>query len=151
MDAERFPQIIRDIYRSVKELTAMFPGRHFTPDGHMVGSIGEAFAAYYYGFNELFVASSASHDGRVGDRLVQVKATQKNRVAISSEPQHLLVFKLHEDGTFDEVYNGPGNRVWALVNDKKMPKNGQHQVSLTRLADLMLDVPTAMRLPRVRE
>jgi hypothetical protein len=27
----------------------MFPGRHFTPDGHMVGSFGEALAAHHYG------------------------------------------------------------------------------------------------------
>jgi hypothetical protein len=29
----------------------MFPGGHFTPDGHMVGSIGEAIAAYHYGID----------------------------------------------------------------------------------------------------
>ena len=33
----------------VSELEAEFPGRHFTLDGHLVGSIGEVMAAYYYG------------------------------------------------------------------------------------------------------
>ena len=33
----------------VNELEADFPGRHFTLDGHLVGSIGEVMAAYYYG------------------------------------------------------------------------------------------------------
>jgi hypothetical protein len=150
VDAERLPQIIRDIYRCVADLEAMFPGRHFTPDGHMVGSIGEALAAHYYGFDELFVASNRSHDGRVGERLVQVKATQKKRIAISSEPQHLLVFRLHKEGSFDEIYNGPGCRVWALVSGKKLPKNGQHPVSVPALMRLMLDVPESLRLPRVR-
>ncbi len=149
MDAERLPFIIREIYKCVAELEAMFPGRHFTPDGHMVGSIGEAIAAHYYGFDELFVASKLSHDGRVGDRLVQVKATQKKGIAISSEPQHLLVFKLHKEGSFDEIYNGPGDRVWALVSGKQIPKNGQYQVSVAKLMRLMLDVPEALRLPRV--
>ena len=115
----------------------------------MVGSIGEAIAAHYCGFDELFVASNLSHDGRVGERLVQVKATQKKRVAISSEPQHLLVFKLHKEGSFDEIYNGPGDRVWALVSGKQMPKNGQHAVSVAQLMRLMLGVPESLRLPRV--
>ncbi len=150
MDEVRLPQIIRNIYRCVARLEAMFPGRHFTPDGHMVGSIGEVSAAYYYGFDELFTASNQGHDGRVGEMLVQVKATQRERVAIACDPQHLLVLKLHEEGSFDEVYNGPGNRVWALVSDKKMPKNGQHPVNLTDLARLMQDVPELLRLPRVR-
>src|SRR5258708_36297592 len=123
MDAERLPQIIREIYRCVADLETMFPGRHFTPDGHMVGSLGEALAAYYYGFDELFVASKLSHDGRVGDRLVQVTVTQKKRAAISSEPQHLLVFKLHKEGRFGEIYNGPVARVWTLVRGQKTPKN----------------------------
>ncbi len=49
MDEKRFPEIIREIYRLVQELEAMFPGRRFTPDGHMVGSIGGAIASYCYG------------------------------------------------------------------------------------------------------
>lgn len=34
------PDIIRQIYAIVSDLENMF-GRHFTPDGQMVGSIGE--------------------------------------------------------------------------------------------------------------
>jgi len=79
MDAERLPEIIREIYRLVADLEAMFPSRHFTPDGPMVGSIGEALAAYYYGFDELFAASNSTHDGRVGDRLVQVNQSNSKK------------------------------------------------------------------------
>ena len=50
---------------------------------------------------------------------MQVKATQKKRIAISSEPQHLLVFKLHKEGSFDEIYNGPGDRVWATAGARR--------------------------------
>ena len=45
MDIDRFPQIVATIYELVDELERMFPGRYFTPDGHMVGSLGEALAA----------------------------------------------------------------------------------------------------------
>jgi hypothetical protein len=39
----------------------MFKGRHFTPDGHMVGSIGEDFAAHHYGL-QLLTASTKGHN-----------------------------------------------------------------------------------------
>jgi len=149
MDVERLPQIVREIYRLVAELEAMFPGRYFTPDGHMVGSIGEAIASHYYGFDELFAASNEGHDGRIGERLIQVKATQTKRIAITSEPQHLLVLKLHKEGSFDEIYNGPGRGVWALVSSKPRPKNGQYPVNIAKLARLMVDVPEAERIPKV--
>lgn len=83
---EMVAQKIKMLYRITQELEAMFPGRHYTPDGHMIGSIGEALAASYYGL-ELFPASEEIHDAKAADgRLIQIKATQVNRVSISSEP-----------------------------------------------------------------
>jgi hypothetical protein len=35
---------VADIYKAVAELTKRYPGRPFTPDGHLVGSIGEVIA-----------------------------------------------------------------------------------------------------------
>jgi len=147
LNTERFPQILKSIYAAVDELEAMFPGRHFTPDGHLVGSIGEALAAHHYGI-QLSQASSHCHDGICGQRQVQVKATQGDRVALSSEPEHLLVLRLKRDGTFSEEYNGPGSLVWALVLGKPRPKNGQYQVSLSALRRVMASVPTHARLVR---
>ncbi len=37
----KLPKQVADIYRAVRELEANYPGRKFTPDGHLVGSIGE--------------------------------------------------------------------------------------------------------------
>ena len=150
MDHVRFPVLIRSVYAAVDELERMFPGRHFTPDGHMVGSIGEALAAFYYGL-ELFAASAEAHDGTVGNRLVQVKATQTRTISISSEPEFLLVLKIARDGSFNEIYNGPGSPVWALVSHKPRPKNGQYQVSLSMLTRLMGSVPETMRISRIQD
>ena len=30
------------LYKISQDLETLFPGRHYTPDGHMIGSIGEA-------------------------------------------------------------------------------------------------------------
>jgi hypothetical protein len=147
VDKHAFPKLLRAIYEAVDGLEAMFPGRFFTPDGHMVGSLGEALAAYYYGI-QLSQASTQCHDGICENRQVQVKATQGDRVAITSQPEHLLVLKLNRDGSFIETYNGPGSLVWNLVAHKPKPKNGQYQVSLATLRRLMEGVDPHDRLQR---
>lgn len=147
MDKQQFPKLLGAIYEAVDGLETMFPGRHFTPDGHMVGSLGEALAAYHYGV-ELSQASKERHDGVCESRQIQVKATQGNRVALSSQPEHLLVLKLNRDGSFAEEYNGPGARVWDLVAHKPRPKNGQYQVSLATLRRLMVSVSEHERIRR---
>ena len=47
MDAVK--KYIQEQIAIVHELEGDFPGRQFTLDGHLVGSIGEVMAAYYYG------------------------------------------------------------------------------------------------------
>jgi hypothetical protein len=44
------PALIRALYRTVAELQTLFPDRPFTPDGHLVGSLGEVIAAHNYDF-----------------------------------------------------------------------------------------------------
>jgi hypothetical protein len=41
----KLPPPVAAIYRAVAELEALYPDRKFTPDGHLVGSIGEVVAA----------------------------------------------------------------------------------------------------------
>lgn len=135
------------LYKISQDLETLFPGRHYTPDGHMIGSIGEALAASFYGL-DLFTASEETHDAKAPDgRLVQIKATQIQRVALSSEPKWLLVLKIHRDGTFSEDYNGPGALVWERCG--KMQKNGQRSISLTMLHQLQEKVPVSQRLQRI--
>lgn len=41
------PRLIRRLYEITDELEDRF-GRKFTPDGHLMGSLGEAMAVYMY-------------------------------------------------------------------------------------------------------
>lgn len=127
--------IIHDIYALAAELEAICPGRHFTPDGHMVGSIGEVIVGREYDL-KLFEASHPVHDAvSFSDgRLVQIKATQGERIAISACPDFLIVIKIYKDGTFEEVYNGPGAAAWDACG--RMQKNGQRQISVAKLKGL---------------
>jgi len=144
---EQIPGLITQIYEIVAELENLWPNRCFTPDGHLVGSIGEVLAAYYYGL-ELLPQSSKVHDAVSKDDRkikVQIKATQRNSVALRSKPEHLLVLLILKDGTAKEVYNGPGGLVWE--NAGKMQTNGQRAITLSRLSKLF--VPESDRLKRV--
>ena len=38
--------LVEELYRLIRRFEQLFPGRHFTPDGHLVGSIGEVIAAH---------------------------------------------------------------------------------------------------------
>jgi hypothetical protein len=142
----KVPELVRKLYELVAEFERLFPGRSFTPDGHLVGSIGEVVAAHNYGLT-LHAASSESHDATAPNGwLVQVKATQGKSVALRSEPQHLLVLLLHSSGEVEEIYNGPGAPVWAACGARQ--KNGQRPISLTKLRGLMQGVSQSERLPR---
>jgi hypothetical protein len=60
---DHVPSIVGRLYELVAELERHFPGRKFTPDGHLVGSLGEVLAAYYYEL-DLLEASTPKHDAR---------------------------------------------------------------------------------------
>jgi hypothetical protein len=129
---------IKELYSIVNELEESFPGRHFTPDGHLVGSIGEVLAAHYYGL-ELFSASTATHDARsASGKLVQIKATQGDSVGLRSEPEHLLVLKILKNGEVVEIFNGPGYIAWEAAG--KMQRNGQRTLSVNKLIKLMSSI-----------
>jgi len=139
----RVVEILRKLYILVEELERLHEGRRFTPDGHMVGSIGEAWAKWLYGV-DLLPASTPCHDAKTADgRLVQVKATQGRSVALYDEPQHLVVLKLLRDGTAEEVYGGPA---WEAAGKKA--KNGQRPISIAKPQALMENVPDDKRLAR---
>ena len=129
---------IKELYKITNELESSYPGRKFTIDGHLVGSIGEVIVAEHYGL-ELLRNSTETHDAVSAEgKDRQIKATQINRIAISSEPDYLIVIKLFSDGSWEEIYNGPGKPVWD--NAGKMQKNGQRPISLSKLRCLMNSV-----------
>ncbi|WP_447928644.1 DUF6998 domain-containing protein [Vreelandella sp. EE27] len=146
IDHDKFQTLVKQLYATVEELQAMFPGRHFTPDGHMVGSLGECLVADAYNL-ALRAASNKGHDAVTETGLeVEIKATQFNSVGFRGQPQHAIIIKILRDGTFEEVYNGPGRVVWEQFQGKRLPSNGQFQVSLNKLRQLDQSVAPADRV-----
>ena len=137
-------EMIQDLYKITNELETMFPGRKFTPDGHLVGSIGEVLVAERYGLT-LLKNSTQTHDAVTSDgRFVQIKATQIKRISISSEPDYLIVIQITPDGEWTEIYNGKGSVVWN--NAGTLQKNGQRPISIAKLKKLMDTVPESEKI-----
>lgn len=151
-DAERkrLAELIRQLYALVDELELIFPKRSFTPDGHLVGSLGEAMAAYMYSLSPLR-QSSELHDARAADgRKVQVKLTGGKRgFAAYGKPEHLIALCLHKGERVEEVFNGPGAIAWKCAGKKA--KNGQHRLPLKKLAAANRQVPEDKRLKLVND
>ena len=144
----KIDSLIRDLYTIKNALEEQFPGRKFSLDGHLVGSIGEVLVAEAYGI-ELYPNGTETHDGKAPDgKEVQIKATQIDRVSISSEPEYLIAIKILQDGTWEEIYNGPGKLAWKLAG--KQQKNGQRPLTLAKLRKLMMDIPEDQRIPTIR-
>lgn len=134
---------IQKLISIVKELETDFPGRHFTLDGHLVGSIGEVMAAYYYGI-ELYAASSVAHDGEIDGKKVQIKISQQDDIVINHEPEYLIVLYLRKNGDVFEVYNGPGEAPWNSAS-KRDSHNNRH-MRVNKLMELDKQVSDEFRI-----
>ena len=75
VDWEEVKGLLDQLYAASGRLEALFPGRKFTLDGHLVGSVGEVIAAYMLDL-DLARASRQGHDAFAPDRRqVEIKLT----------------------------------------------------------------------------
>src|SRR5450432_3350811 len=103
----KLPSPVAAIYRAVAELEAQYPTRKFTPDGHLVGSIGEVIAAEKLGLN-LYPMSNARHDAYDANGDIQIKMTAGKSVAMYTECERLVVLRVVSPEEAEIVYDGPG-------------------------------------------
>jgi hypothetical protein len=145
VNAQDVAGLLRQLYDIVRKLEHV-TGRKFTPDGHLVASVGEVWAREFFSLELYESQSNPEHDAKApnGD-LVQIKTTQGRSISICSEPQKLIVFSLKPDGSCETIFNGPGKLIWPHVG--KLQKNGQCKISLTKLKQLHETVPESQRVP----
>lgn len=100
------------IFQGINILQAEFSNRRFTIDGLLVGDIGEIIAATEFDIT-LDEVGRATYDGITDDgRDVQIKATFQNHLTFRKTPTLYLGFKLFHDGTYEVVFNGPGQIIF---------------------------------------
>ena len=106
------PAPVARIYEATAELEAMYPGRSFTPDGHLVGSIGEVIAAGALGLT-LYPMSKAGHDAYDSNGDVQIKMTAGKSVAMYSCCMRLFVLRVVSPHEAEIVYDR--NEAWRIA------------------------------------
>jgi hypothetical protein len=130
------PKPVAAIYRAVADLHRLYPSRKFTPDGHLVGSIGEVIAAEPLGLI-LYEMSKPGHDAYDANGDVQIKMTAKKSIAMYAKSDRLVVLRVVSPNEAEIVYDGDGRRPWKHTG--KMAKNGQRVISLSRLNKIAAD------------
>ena len=137
---EEVPALIGDLLKTTQRLNEMFEGRPFTPDGHLVGSIGEVVAEYIYDLR-LQPASTPQVDAHTRDgRSVQIKLTGSKGKAfglrwssqLRTSPAELLIALKLSNAGFTEIYNGEFPK--DLLEGRSDSSNGQLSIGLNRLS-----------------
>jgi hypothetical protein len=136
------------IFQGIEQLKQAFPTKAFTIDGRLVGDIGEVLAASEFDV-ELYEVQTTAHDGETSDgRKVQVKATFKHSLTMTSVPELYLGFKLSPEGDHKVVFNGPG----SLIAEKFAHRSGigekQLSFSVKALSELAAIVPESQKVSR---
>jgi hypothetical protein len=127
----KLPPPVAAIYRAVAELEALYPDRKFTPDGHLVGSIGEVVAAEALGLT-LHPSSHPGHDAFDAHGDVQIKMTAGDSVSLYATCDRLVVLRVVSPQEAEIVYDGDGRPAWDEAGP--IGRNGQRRVSIKRLA-----------------
>jgi hypothetical protein len=143
------PDAVRQMLSIVEKLCAAYPKKKFTLDGRLVGDIGEVLVEEAYDL-DLFEDVKKHHDGQCSDgRLVQIKATIKKSLTFPADhvPNYYLGVQVGADGTFIEVFNGPGAIAWEAVKSRAAPKTNLHSVSIGALKKLQEKVRPEDRIP----
>jgi hypothetical protein len=151
-DKITIPEAVKQMLSIVEKLRTAYKDqkKQFTLDGRLVGDIGEVLAEETYDI-KLFEDLQKHHDATCPDgRLVQIKATMKGSLTFPGDhiPLYYIGIKIHSDGTFTEVFNGPGAVAWEAVKNRKATKTNLHSVSIAALSRLSATISEKDRIPK---
>ena len=138
------------VFNGISHLKKSFGHRNFTIDGRLVGDIGEIIAELEYELR-LDKKSRKGHDAIAMDgKNVQIKATFKESLTFRSIPERYLGFKLFENGSFEEIYNGPGNLIAERYAHRKGIGEDLLSFPIRELRELSKSVALNERVPKKR-
>jgi len=145
-------EAIRKLLMIVDELRITYPYKRFTLDGRLVGDLGEVIVKQNYDI-ELFEKVVAKYDGKDAlGRNVQIKATFHDTLGFPCKyedvPDFYIGIKIFYDGTFEEIYNGPGKYIWELIKDRRQTKNSLYSISVNALRNINTTVNKIDRISR---
>ena len=152
MTKAEFTSAVKSVFDACRRLSKISGYvRKFTPDGRMVGDIGEVIAGSFY-MVDLHNVGHHDWDGTYNDRNVQIKTTGGNDTYLKEPPKDgfgnslLMVFRIdRESGKYELVYNGDIQRVWNALKN-----NNSKMISLDRLRQLQKSVHQKDIVPEAR-
>ena len=141
---------VKEMLKIVEALQKQYSKKKFTLDGRLVGDLGEILVEKDYDL-ELYPGLEKHHDGKTPDgRKVQIKTTMKNSLTfpVDHTPEYYIGIKILPDGSYYEVFNGPGSVAGKAVKNRKPTKNNLHSITLSALEKLSKSVSTQDRIQR---
>ena len=146
MDVREFKKKIASIYQIANELGREFDISKCTPDGHLLGAVGQIAAKIAFGLR--FGSVEKEHNCTWSDESrtinIQVRCTGRGSVAIRKEPEYLIALEISENGKICLLYNGPGKYVWGRI---KQQKQAQKNASRNQLKDAQSEVSLKSQIP----
>ena len=145
-DHETINAALVKIFEGINQLRTALPIKEFTIDGRLVGDIGEALVQRDYDV-QLYDKLVEGYDGETPDgRLVQIKATFKDSLTFTKTPDYYIGIKINEDGTYKEIFNGPGK----VIEERYKHRKGFGKILLSFpnkvLEELSASVPNGQRI-----
>ena len=143
-------QAVEAMLQIVKKLQNTYPKKRFTLDGRLVGDLGEILVEGDYDL-ELYEGLEKHHDGETPDnRRVQIKTTMKKSLTFPVDhiPHYYIGIQIHSDGSYTEIFNGPGAIAWKAVKGRKPTKTNLHSITLAALKKLNEEVADDDRIPK---
>jgi hypothetical protein len=125
------PEPVARIYKATAALEALYPSRKFTPDGHLVGSIGEVIAAEALGLT-LYPMSRPGHDAYDANGDVQIKMTAGTSVAMYATCDRLVVLRVVSPEEAEIVYQSRPARMGEGRQDGEERTAGRQLVAPPR-------------------
>lgn len=146
---------LQSLFQTVNRLETEYKkyNRKFTIDGHLIGSIGEVIVADAFDL-ELAPTGNALYDAWTKTKpkkTVQIKTTQIDRVSFSKitdtddAPDYIIVIQIDKTGEWQLAFNGPGKLVYENIG--KPQKNGQSQISVNKLRNLIEKAKKSEQIP----
>lgn len=139
----KIKEAIKTLCKITSELQKNHKSKKFTLDGRLVGDLGEVLAEENYKIT-LFEKIEKMYDAlTVDNKKIQIKATFKDKITFPSDhvPELLLGLKINSDGSFEEIYNGPGKYLEPLILTRKSPYNRLHLLPIKKLSEISKVIP----------
>ena len=145
----KIPEAIKQMISIVEKLRKTYSHKKFTLDGRLIGDIGEILVENKYDV-KLFEGVTKHHDGICSDgRHVQIKTTMKESLTfpVDHTPKVYIGIKVHQNGSFTEIFNGPGKIAKKAVKNRKPTKTNLHSINIGTLLKLNKEVLDKERIP----